>query len=356
MLLRRFFVVLKSDDTAYSATGEKPDGFFKFERFGNKCRITINVTGLRQPEDFSYKGVLVAFKDNKPEIIDMGILKLDDMGRCISQWLCDPEDVGGKGVALEDIKVCAVVVDNLQRQLITPLVGFIDDGYMDWKKSIEKVKDVDDVEPALKLSEEPPGKDEMEDTGSEIEFNVTGEDEVEDEVSENNIEVIPESDALGKVEETEEAEEQPQSKKIKEPMELKYVEVSGESQYIQNLKKYIEDVINHLQEVQPFEEIMEGYKWWRIENNYALNKDHYLMGLFFEQDKVKYIVYAMPGKFNVFDQPYGGLTGFVCWRPSKGQRFEYDADGYWIMHIDALTGQIVVPLKPTPPPLFKAYD
>lgn len=375
MLLRRFFVTLKPDDDEYSIEGEKPDGFFKFERFGNRCRVTINVTGLKQPEDFSYKGMLVGFKNNEPVMFDMGVLKIDDMGRCISQWLFDPENIEGKGIRLEDLKVCAVVVDNLNGQLITPLVGLIDGDYADWKKMIKHDKDtsIDESKSSENLVPELPNIDIGEDGDSQLEQKLEqngayvekldhdeGEsgfdhaelqEDKEDKTDQSSEKNISEQNNI-----SERNISESEAENLIGSLELKDQGVPGESQYVRNLKKYIGDIIGHLQEVQPFEEKMEGYKWWKIENGYAFNKDHYLMGLVFEQNKVKYIVYAMPGKFNMFDQPYGGLTGFVCWRPARGQQFEYDADGYWLMHIDALTGQIVMPLKPTPPPLFKGYD
>jgi len=136
MLFKRFFVVLKPDDRAYCVDGGEADGFFKFERFGNRGRVTIYVTGLRQPVDFSYRGMLVGFKDNIPSVIDMGDLKVDDMGRCISQWIFDPDDIEGKGIGLNDLKVCAIAVDRLGGGLITPLVGIMDDSYRNWKEMI----------------------------------------------------------------------------------------------------------------------------------------------------------------------------------------------------------------------------
>jgi hypothetical protein len=50
------------------------------------------------------------------------------------------------------------------------------------------------------------------------------------------------------------------------------------------------------------------------------------------------------------EQPYEGMTGFVYWHPlqdKKGKKGDY---GYWILHIDAKTGNVVMPRKPTPPP------
>lgn len=55
---------------------------------------------------------------------------------------------------------------------------------------------------------------------------------------------------------------------------------------------------------------------------------------------LKYLVYAIPGKKDREEQPYGGKSGFVTWCKK-----EYDDTGFWLMFYDYKNSTIVVPSK-----------
>ena len=56
---------------------------------------------------------------------------------------------------------------------------------------------------------------------------------------------------------------------------------------------------------------------------------------------LKYLVYAIPGRRDRDDQPYGGKSGFVTWCRARGN----DEMGYWLMFYDFKNSTIVVPSK-----------
>ncbi|WDV45990.1 hypothetical protein PV797_21330 [Clostridiaceae bacterium M8S5] len=158
--------------------------------------------------------------------------------------------------------------------------------------------------------------------------------------------------------------------------------------YMQNALNYKDQVYSYTKNILKFFENadvlktrLEGYKWWKIEysskdnyyrtflpfHNYILNNSvpypsmfnvtptyklikkykHYIFGIMRVNKDLKYYVYGIPGRFTKTEQPYGGMTGFCTWCPRKGLNRE--KLGYWLLHIDCLTGRNARPLKPTPP-------
>lgn len=70
---------------------------------------------------------------------------------------------------------------------------------------------------------------------------------------------------------------------------------------------------------------------------YIYKHNHYLFGIKYDKDKkVQALVFALPGRKTVYDQPYEGKTGFTRWVP-----WGMGGDGYWIMMYDPMTGIVV---------------
>lgn len=148
--------------------------------------------------------------------------------------------------------------------------------------------------------------------------------------------------------------------------------------YNSQVAQYTYNILRYFPEVQPFENQLEGYRWWEIGYdernvqrgflpfyNYVVNMyypysltskiptcqrmmtkyGHYIFGIYDGEDEVRYYVYGVPGKFNIGEQPFRGTTGFVTWLQSK----EDKNLGYWLLHVDSLMGRVVNPLRPTYP-------
>ncbi|MBM7870632.1 hypothetical protein JOC70_002117 [Clostridium pascui] len=75
---------------------------------------------------------------------------------------------------------------------------------------------------------------------------------------------------------------------------------------------------------------------------YIKKQGYFLLGYKCDRDgKLKCLVYAIPGKRDKCDQPYGGKSGFVTWVPSRGKEDE----GYWLMFYDFRKSTILIPVK-----------
>ena len=75
---------------------------------------------------------------------------------------------------------------------------------------------------------------------------------------------------------------------------------------------------------------------------YIKKHRHFMLGYKCDsRGELKYLVYAIPGRRDRDDQPYGGKSGFVTWCRAK----DSDEMGYWLMFYDYKNSTIVVPSK-----------
>lgn len=155
---------------------------------------------------------------------------------------------------------------------------------------------------------------------------------------------------------------------------------------------YINDNIKDLEKVvtpiEPFKIPMKQHKWWKITgyekelekfhlsfNNsfvpltypfmkfrnigevYAENYNHWIFGVTFKEDiqgnPIQYFVYGIPGRFCAQEQPFQGGTGYLYWHPVENTSRKKPTIGYWLLYVDAKSGDVVVPKPPTMPPLYK---
>ncbi|MGO3168955.1 hypothetical protein [Senegalia sp. (in: firmicutes)] len=148
-----------------------------------------------------------------------------------------------------------------------------------------------------------------------------------------------------------------------------------------NYKTNSLDILNYFNQVDPFKINLKEYNFWEITEdsviirrgflpfyNYVVNMKypytlmhqmnspskqirkyrHYLFGIVSEDESnIKHFVYGVPGVFTRNEQPFRGMSGFTTWLESKDSGDE--RLGYWLIHIDAVTGRIITPLRPTSP-------
>ncbi|MCT4619474.1 MAG: hypothetical protein N4A62_08780 [Marinisporobacter sp.] len=169
--------------------------------------------------------------------------------------------------------------------------------------------------------------------------------------------------------------------------QMKYYDCKNPYQYYQQYSKmiygYVENILKYHKEVEPFKKNIGKCKWWKIDSSrqtlyrnflpfygYVNNMycyypyrnyigcppqiykyKHYIFGIMGdEKNEPVYYLYGVPGRFMLNEQPYEGMTGFVYWHPIEKKKTEKGDYGYWILHIDAKTGNVAIPLKPTIPP------
>ncbi|WP_053954857.1 hypothetical protein [Inediibacterium massiliense] len=155
-------------------------------------------------------------------------------------------------------------------------------------------------------------------------------------------------------------------------------------QYFKMVSGYVENILKYYPIVEPFEKNMKNCTWWKIDcsqqtlyrnflpfygyTNYMYTYipytpytsacppsiykyKHYIFGIMKnEKGEVAYYLYGVPGRFIKNEQPYEGKTGFVYWHSLEDKKAEKGDYGYWILHIDAKTGNAVVPPNKTIPP------
>ncbi len=132
-----------------------------------------------------------------------------------------------------------------------------------------------------------------------------------------------------------------------------------------------------MEKVAPFGQGLPFYQWWKFYPGYfndwmyypiqpitqacsgsfgdfqtgPVFQGHQLIGLQYDQKgAIKFLVHGIPGRFCLRDQPYGGATGYIYWHPLPGQQYRAGDYGYWLIHLDPITGEVVFPQRATKPP------
>lgn len=212
-------------------------------------------------------------------------------------------------------------------------------------------------------------------------------------------------DNLEYLQENEMKHEEKTEKKVDEGYNKKYQEVEGKwkdysqnqgpfyrqpntqyKKYSQMVYKYVKDMLKHSEEIEPFEKNLKGYKWWKMMydnqsmyrgflpffgyilniyyynpymcymnncNNMMHKYGHYIFGIAYDKNNgAKYYVYGIPGRYLYKEQPFRGMTGFVYWHPLEDKSPKKGDYGYWLLHIDGKTGNVVFPKKPSIPPMY----
>ncbi|MCY6959206.1 midas domain-containing protein [Clostridium brassicae] len=78
---------------------------------------------------------------------------------------------------------------------------------------------------------------------------------------------------------------------------------------------------------------------------YIKKQGHYLIGYKCDSNgDMKYLVYAIPGTKMVYDQPFGGTTGFTTWTCKKYDDDKMHSKGYWVMFYDFKNCRVMIPV------------
>ena len=79
---------------------------------------------------------------------------------------------------------------------------------------------------------------------------------------------------------------------------------------------------------------------------YIKKYKHILLGYKYDNiGRMKYIVFAIPGKRSIIEQPFEGKSGFVTWVPLKLGEEREESLGYWLMFYDFRNRTIAIPIK-----------
>ncbi|SHH46013.1 hypothetical protein SAMN02745135_00860 [Caloranaerobacter azorensis DSM 13643] len=409
----RKFVMLEPNSVGYLNNKNNLKGYAKIEVRGGRGKIQLNIEKTKNiNEDNIYIGNLLAIIDERPIKVEMGDIVLNENGKGNLLWKFNPESVGGTGIPFDKFNTVFIqLYENNSEKIIIPLVGYIrnKDNSIDilikdveLKESIkhesenidetENIEDVDNETNELNNMVEESSEDNSikQDEGYVEKDQVPIQNETEFEQNENEyLEIENEEDIFVKDEEIENINERKtegiryetnNDDKYGHSINLNYDYAESSRNYSRHIANYSLNILKFFEKVNPLREELKGYTWWEIEYdkkniyrgflpfyNYIINTyypyqinfkattchnlirkyGHYIFGIAEENGEIKYYVYGIPGRFTKDEQPYRGMTGFTTWIPKRGRN--RDRIGYWLLHIDAINGRIVSPLRPTYP-------
>ena len=373
----RKFIILRKD--LGTITGRNPKGHGKLEMKGPRGFVSVTIENANEQDVYN-----VAFiaKDKSSPILNLGKIFTDDLGRGKGDY-----SFMQKEVLLESIKGILVMKDT---EIL--LGGYIDKEDGTIERYIETIFEIPNMEEDELVLEIEPDKKPLE------EFLMEPEDEIESELEDRPEETIIEdiiieedlSEEINFVEDSFEesniridnVEDMVEEDIILEPgVDLDEDHMEPDYQTIEHIKKlnqknqttnYVLSILRFFPYIDPFKYNLKGYNWWMVEldkeNEYSsflpyfshlaggsnkepyqsdmvtctqlMNKyQHYLFGLYNENEEVKYFVYGVPGSFSKSEHPNKGLSGFNTWYQG------INVEGYWIVYIDPMTGKSVNPFN-----------
>ena len=106
--------------------------------------------------------------------------------------------------------------------------------------------------------------------------------------------------------------------------------------FYDEIKEQIDTLFNKYPEEEILKELIPESKWIKVD--YENNGEHYVVGLMYEDGKVKYVCYGVPGVYGM--EPPKELKGFCQWLPIDA--LKENGFGYWITYQDADSGENVV--------------
>ncbi|HHT65363.1 MAG: hypothetical protein ACOX25_04785 [Caldicoprobacterales bacterium] len=343
----RSFIILKAQDSGFHLhSGKEPAGYVKMEIKKSQGKMQLYIQDMKpaQPQQAIYDVVLVSTKQ-EVEPIKLTSIQVPDKGRGEYEIAFDPDDVGESKYSIGEYHALAVVERqrNNNQTLRYPLVGYSDKRVeLDWTHEVTR-----GLRRMYQTLREKRTAD-LSSPETEEEENPTMETETahHDEEAEGLQEMTTGDDSESLKEESDDA---------LEARDLYSMQL-GSASYWSRVEEYYSRLFDNHKKVTPFDDSSGEVDWIRVENFHELlypqyraydpydpyrrnggALDHYLIGLVRNQGKVQYVVYGIPGIYSA--APPMSMHGFSRWLPVKNG---YGA-GYWLLYIDALTGNIAYP-------------
>lgn len=103
-------------------------------------------------------------------------------------------------------------------------------------------------------------------------------------------------------------------------------------EFYEQIKDQIDDLFKNHSREESLELIIPNSKWVRVE--YQDVEGHYVMGLIYDQDTLRFISYGLPSKDN--KTPPQDLEEYAQWIPMQNESM-----GYWVVYQNAKDGQSI---------------
>lgn len=105
--------------------------------------------------------------------------------------------------------------------------------------------------------------------------------------------------------------------------------------FYDEIKSQIDNLFSSSPTENYLQEMIPGSKWVKVE--FDNGGDYYVLGLLYEEDKLKYICYGVPGIYQ--KNPPKQLSGYPVWFPLDRENAE--GFGYWLTYQDAESGESI---------------
>lgn len=109
----------------------------------------------------------------------------------------------------------------------------------------------------------------------------------------------------------------------------------NKSEFLLSVEQQINELLNTYEEEKALEEIIPSSKFVKVD--VENNGNFYIFGVIYEYNEIKYIVYGLPGEYNV--KPEDEYSKFYQWLPLNNENPE--GYGYYLMYQEAMTGEQV---------------
>lgn len=133
--LYRNFIILQEDENCHSGSQEKPlSGYAKIEARSDKCKISFYAQNLKKDE--KYTMVLICYRKELKQIVDLGFLEVNEVGKgeAVKEYYIN--DIAGLNFSYEKISGAAIC-KHKNEELSFLMYGFMNNENIneDWKKS-----------------------------------------------------------------------------------------------------------------------------------------------------------------------------------------------------------------------------
>lgn len=382
----RYFIILQEDEKGYALGSDKlPSGYAKLEIKNDKCKISYYVQNLKK-ESTPYFMVLICNKKDVKKIIRIGELNIDEHGRTEVSYEYPVDNVANCSIGVDKI-VGAAIVRFMNTNLISVMSGFTSTEIPEWKsfEVSEDHKKMQDGELEEKVEVKPIKLEEPEgNIFDEYEMNIEEVKKTEEEYPRDLEEQIEEIELLPVEQEQIEVDSETDEEENKYVLNedeyyndedlrhKKKHEEHKEDHYMGNMGTFFKNLVLGFEELEGHFEEIKRCKWYKVPVSrpedmhscqdynkhtvvyypmlnyypYIAKHKHFILGYKFDKDnKMKYLVYGVPGRKARMEQPFAGKSGFVTWVPLVPGEEEDHSLGYWLMFYDFNNSTIVIPVK-----------
>lgn len=107
---------------------------------------------------------------------------------------------------------------------------------------------------------------------------------------------------------------------------------NNKSEFLSSIEEQINELLNMYEKEEVLEELIPNSTFVKVD--LENNGNYYVFGVIYENGEIKYIVYGLPGEFNI--KPEDEYSKYYQWLPINEDNPE--GYGYYLMYQDAISG------------------